>query len=133
MQYVNVAVHGLIKKDGKFLVTKRSITDGYMPGLWDLPGGSVEFGENNIDALCREIKEESGIKVKINSPIFIYDFMSGSERHQFQIVYECDFLEGEVILNPDDHDEFRWVDLNEMKKLQKIAFLENLYKDILKV
>ena len=59
MQYVRVAVHGLIKKDNKFLITKRPFDDDYMPDVWDLPGGTIKFQENIKNALIREINEET--------------------------------------------------------------------------
>lgn len=130
MQYVRVAVHGLIKKDNKFLVTKRPFDDDYMPGYWDIPGGTIKFQENIHDALNREILEETGLeKVKIGQIIFCYDFPSGPDRHQFQIVYECEYAGGEVTLNSECHDEYKWVDWAEAKKLDnKIAFLDALCK-----
>jgi 8-oxo-dGTP diphosphatase len=128
MQYVRVAVHSLIKKDDKFLITKRPFDDDYMPMLWDIPGGTIKFQENANDALIREINEETKLKVKIGNIIFCYDFPSGPERHQFQMVYECEYESGEVILNPDDHDEFRWASLDEIEQLPKIALLEELFK-----
>jgi 8-oxo-dGTP diphosphatase len=128
MQYVRVAVHGLIKKDDKFLITKRPFDDDYMPMLWDIPGGTIKFQENVNDALVREIDEETKLKVKIGNIIFCYDFPSSPDRHQFQMVYECEYKSGEVILNPDDHDEFRWVTPDEIEQLPKIALLEELFK-----
>jgi 8-oxo-dGTP diphosphatase len=127
MKYVKVAAHGLIKKDNKFLITKRSMADNYMPGYWDIPGGTIKFQENIKDGLDREIFEETGLRVKIGRIIFCYDFPSGSERHQFQIVYECEYSDGEVTLNLKDHEEYKWVGMAELQNFKKIAFLDALY------
>lgn len=124
--FVINAAHGLIKKDDKYLVTLRAADKNFMPNLWDIPGGTIEFGEHSTDALSREIDEETKTKVKINNLIFVYDFVSGEKRHQFQMVYTCDYLSGEVVLNPREHQEYRWVTLEELKDLPKIAFLEKL-------
>lgn len=129
--YTVVAAHGLIEKDGKFLVLHRSKTDGYMAGFWDIPGGTIEFGEDIKKALTREIKEETGLKVKIGKIISAYGYQSGDDRHQFQLTYECQYLSGEIKLEVESHDEFRWVTINEMKNLKKIAFLDDLYKNLL--
>jgi len=126
--YFKVAAHGLIQKDNKFLVTKRPLNDDYMPNLWDIPGGTVEFNENIYQCLEREIDEETKLKVDINQTLFVYDYLSDKFRHQFQIVYHCNYESGEVKLNPEEHDEFRWVTLGEMEQLPKIAFLEELFK-----
>lgn len=126
--FVINAAHGLIKKDDKYLVTLRASNKNYMPNLWDIPGGTVEFGEHSVDTLIREINEETKTKVIVRDLIFIYDFVSGEKRHQFQMVYTCDFVSGEIILNPREHQEYRWVTLEELEKLPKIAFLEELVK-----
>lgn len=126
--YVKVATHGLIVKDNKFLVTKRPSHDDYMPNFWDTPGGTIDFGEKIIDALNREIKEETNLIVKIGNVIFCYDHVSGNIRHQFELVYLCDYVDGEVKLDPKEHQEYRWVTLEEMVDLPKIPFLEELVK-----
>lgn len=126
--FVINAAHGLIKKGDKYLVTLRAADKNFMPNLWDLPGGTIEFAEHPVEALIREIDEETKTKVQVGNLIFVYDFMSGEKRHQFQMVYKCDYLSGEVILSPREHQEFRWVTLEEMESLPKIAFLEELLK-----
>jgi len=128
MQYTKVAAHGLIKKGDKYLITKRPTNDDFMPNLWDTPGGTVEFGEKVIDGLNREIKEEAGLTVNVGKIIFCYDHLSNPERHQFTLVYECEYIDGEVNLDPEEHDDFKWVTLEEMESLPKIAFLEELFK-----
>lgn len=128
MQFVKVAAHGLIKKDGKYLATRRPIDDDYMPNLWDTPGGTINFGEKIIDALNREIKEETDLTVKVSDVIFCYNHLSGEERHQFELVYSCDYIGGEIKLDPQEHQEYRWVTLEEMESLPKIEFLEELFK-----
>lgn len=123
--FFKIAGHALIKKGNQFLVARRSLTDDYMPGLWDIPGGTVEFEENILQCVAREVLEETGLVVKINNPIFVHDHINGL-RHQFEVIYDCDYLSGDIILNPEDHDEFRWTTLEEIKQLPKIAFLEKL-------
>jgi 8-oxo-dGTP diphosphatase len=125
--YFKVAAHGLIQKDGKFLVTHRATINDYMPELWDLPGGTVEFEENIYQCLEREVDEETKLKVEINQPLFVYDYLSDKFRHQFTLVYHCNYQSGEVVLNPEEHDDFKWATLGEMEQLPKIAFLEELF------
>lgn len=127
MQFVKVAAHVLIQKDNKYLVIKRSPNDVYKPNLWDTPGGIIKFGEKIIDALVRETKEESGLTVKVGNVIFCNDFVNGN-RHQFDLVYLCEYIDGDVKLNLKEHTEFKWVDLEELESLEKITFLEALFK-----
>lgn len=55
-------VYGSIVKDNKILLIKKA--RGPYTGLYDLPGGGQERGENYLDTLKREIEEETGCKVK---------------------------------------------------------------------
>lgn len=50
-----VAVHALIGHNGKYLATRRSSLNDYMPLKWDIPGGYVEPGETMEQALVREL------------------------------------------------------------------------------
>ena len=122
-----LAIHSWIKKDNKYLVTRRSNSDDFMPGFWDTPGGGIDFGENHQHALIREIKEESGLDVKINKLIFCHDILYPN-RHWFVLIYECEIVGEEIItIDPNEHDEYRWVTIDDLKDLPKIPFLEDLY------
>ena len=128
-KYQKVAVHAYIKKDdGKFLVTKRSLINDFLPNLFDLPGGTVEFGEDPKEALEREIFEETSLKVEVLKPVYLYSEVQKEIRHQIWIIYECRYLGGEIKLNPEEHDEYKWVNFEEVKNLPKIIFLEELLK-----
>ena len=130
MHFVKVAAHGLIKKDNKYLIIQRSANDDYMPGFWDIPGGTIGFGEKIEDALIREITEETGLNIATGKILFCFGYISETipDRHQFTLVYACDYIGGEIKLDPQEHQDFKWVTLEEMKNLPKIAFLEELFK-----
>jgi 8-oxo-dGTP diphosphatase len=53
---------GIIYKDHKILLTRRKKTKS-LGGFWEFPGGKVEEGESDKDALERELKEELNIEV----------------------------------------------------------------------
>ncbi len=59
-------VAALILKDEKILVAKR-LPGGPHGGLWEFPGGKVEPGEDPDAALVRELEEELGIEVRVDS------------------------------------------------------------------
>ncbi|MEK7459253.1 MAG: NUDIX domain-containing protein [Patescibacteria group bacterium] len=120
-----VAAHAFIQKDGKFLVTKRMATDGYMPGVWDLPGGTVEAGETVEEALVREVTEETGLTVCIGTPISVYTTLAMlPKRQNVTIIFACDWVSGDVVLA--EHDEFRFVTREELALLDRIHFLQTL-------
>lgn len=57
-----LAVHVYIRNSkGEYLIQKRSMKKQILPGIWDITGGVVIAGEDNIHAAIREVKEEVGI------------------------------------------------------------------------
>jgi 8-oxo-dGTP diphosphatase len=63
---VDVAVGILLRPDGRFLLTSRPAGKVYA-GYWEFPGGKLEAGEDVLQALARELKEELGIGMRDGS------------------------------------------------------------------
>ena len=61
---VIVVVAALIKKDGKYLIARRSTGDKNVLGKWEFPGGKVKEKESEEHAIEREIKEEFEMDIK---------------------------------------------------------------------
>ncbi len=57
-KYQKIGISGFLIKDSKVLIVKRSESENFLPGQYELLGGKVEFGENPTDAIEREFKEE---------------------------------------------------------------------------
>ncbi|WP_114099827.1 NUDIX hydrolase [Thalassospira profundimaris] len=87
-------------------------------GSWSIPGGAQELGETVRDAVCREVMEETG--VKISSPILVdtVDLIAHTEEDKVEYHYTLiDFVA--VALNPDislggDAADAKWVKVNEV-------------------
>lgn len=60
-------VAALIERDGKVLLDLRK-RGTHQEGRWEFPGGKVEPGESDADALRRELREELGIEAQIDGP-----------------------------------------------------------------
>lgn len=106
-------VAALIKKDGKYLIARRSTGDENVLGKWEFPGGKVQIGETEEHAIEREIKEEfemdiKAIKLLTNNvceyPSKIIDLR----------LYECEYISGEFHLH--DHSEYKFVNKDEIVK-----------------
>lgn len=98
-------VAAVIDHDGKYLITQRRPT-ALLPLLWEFPGGRVEDGETDVDALKREVFHRLGVEV---SPGQLISFVSHPyERYVVDLyLYECRITSGE--LAPLAVNAFRWV------------------------
>jgi len=99
--------------DGEALLLLRRVDD--FPGLWELPGGSVEVGERLDEALRREVREETGLTVDIGPPFHASTFESmgtgGAPVTVVAIEFLCSVTDGAtgVRLSPGEHDGHAWV------------------------
>jgi len=114
----------VIKKDGKYLLVKRSSTAKHFPNYWDLPGGKLEHGEEMSYGLAREIFEETNLVAKVLSQLFVYLEKSS---HAVVILFECELISGELSLSK-EHTEYRWCTKEEALKLQLEPFLEAFFR-----
>ena len=122
-----VAGHALIEQEGRYLVTRRSESNKYMPLKWDIPGGIVKPGETVEDAIRREVSEETGLAIQVRHVVYVYSNRDQLPvRQTFQIVYLCKYRSGEVRLNPSEHDMYLWLDYSDIAGLDMIAFLREL-------
>ncbi len=61
-------VAAVVERDGRYLITQRR-PNAVLPLLWEFPGGKVEYGESDGEALRREMQERLGIDVSVGSLI----------------------------------------------------------------
>src|SRR3989338_2710486 len=72
-----VAVTAVVEHKGQILVGKKIKLDGhFLSGKWHIPGGKVDEGEDEKQALIREMHEETGIDIRVGR--FIDEFLSES-------------------------------------------------------
>jgi colanic acid biosynthesis protein WcaH len=95
-----VSVEALIVMDDSLLFLRRKNQPA--KGEWWFPGGRIHIGESLEQALCREVKEETGLEIKSYKFINVYSRVF-SERHDIAIAYLCK-CKGRVILN-EEHSE----------------------------
>lgn len=109
-----VSAKAIIEKEGKILLVKDT------KGVWELPGGRIEHGEDPKDSLLRELNEELGwSKIVVHEVIDIWSFTSKIEdrqNHFIILVYACDTKEDQVVDN-DEYDEYRWLSIEEIREL----------------
>ena len=104
---VLVVALALIDSDGRILITQRPEGKS-MAGLWEFPGGKVEFGETPEEALIREIGEELGINVTASclAPLTFASHAYDSF-HLLMPLYVCRRWEGQPVSK--EKQELKWV------------------------
>ncbi len=129
MSTFKVAFKAIIRNNNnKILVIKRSAKEEVFEKLWDIPGGRMNFGEMPVEALTREIKEETGLTVNILNPFTVWSFMAQDDLQVIGITMLADYVSGEVTLS-EEHTEYKWIDPKEFAELDANG---NLKKEIAK-
>jgi len=106
----------IVDGEGRLLLAKRSHSKRLDPGKWETPGGFLEHGEEPLDGLRREMREELGCDVTSAKLAAAY---MHEEYHlpNILLVYEIT-LGGELRLNPDEIAEVRWFSREEAVNLE---------------
>ena len=120
-----LAVQGLIRKNtGEYLVIKRA--GPIEPGTWEFPGGRVDPGETIEQALEREIKEETNLKVDIERFVgwgqgfAIKKESTGELRDRFVMFFECKLIKGKLKLNHETA-QHKWATLEDFMKFVPLS------------
>ncbi|GGN20018.1 hypothetical protein GCM10011609_71500 [Lentzea pudingi] len=109
---VQLVVGAVVEDDGKVLLLKRP-ADDFMGGIFELPSGKVEPGEDLKTALAREVEEETGLTVAVATAYlgsFDYTSGSGKKSRQFNFVVTVDAPEPVVL---QEHDEYQWAPIED--------------------
>lgn len=117
-----VIVTLIIKKGKKYLLLKRSRSNRTNKGKWQFPEGKLDFGESPLEALKRELKEETNLNLinpkllKIHSSVINYP--KHGKYHLIRLVFDCK-TSGKIKLS-EEHEKFAWFTKSEIKKLKMV-------------
>lgn len=117
--------------DGEYLFLRRA-KDGPYGGMWCFPGGKVEPGERPLDAVQREVREETNLDVQVD---FLLDkFQMGNYEFTYWL---CTERNSRCIELSDEHDSYRWEStfrgytgefLDELTPADRMFFQRRIYK-----
>ncbi len=90
-------------------------------GVWAIPGGRVRLGETLQAAAEREILEETGVVIRANAPVLVYDVIQKDDRGEVKYHYvivdlAADYVSGEPKAG-DDAAEARWITAKELARI----------------
>lgn len=109
---------------GRWLLLKRSPNSKWNPGKWELPGGKINKNENLEESLEREVLEETGLTVSVNS---FYDTIEDetSSNRIVHVIMAGSVQTGSVCLSR-EHAEFEWAEPSAMASLDLCDYAREL-------
>ncbi len=112
----------VVRRDGRFLITKRVKTKAWAPGWWEVSGGAAMAGEESLDAVRREVLEETGLDVTGWDGGYLFTYHRenpGEGDNYFVDVYRFvgDFSEEELKLQQAETDGYRLATAQEIREL----------------
>lgn len=118
-----IAMKAIVMHNKKALIVKRTTANKIAGGTWEFVGGKLEFGEDLIGGLKREIMEETGLSVTIDKLLFVTTFKTHEYRQVVIINYLC-HSETDLVTLSEEHTDYLWVG--------KLKLLETLGKRTIK-
>jgi len=110
----------LIKNDNKYLLVQEGNPKVY--GLWNLPAGHVDKGEQIDTAAVREAKEETGFDVELVKEIdLIHEGIGKSVKH----IFSANIVGGEIYIDKDEIIDVKWLSFDEIKEKNEDNELRN--------
>jgi len=123
MEKIFVSTYGIIENNGKILVLLRKSNDSFSSDKWGLPGGTMNFGEDGIDSLKRNVKSDCGLEIEVLSPIDVcVDVNEDKKEQNVAISYVSELKSGQVKLAK-NIKEFKWIDPKKVPDLEELDWV----------
>lgn len=110
---VTLLVSAFIVRDGRMLFMRRAPHRESAPGEWEAVGGRLEQDEHPLDALHREVSEETALAIEVIRIADVFTLRRLAE-HVVGISWLCAWKGGEV-QRSDEHDAHEWVPFAEIQ------------------
>ena len=121
-----VAVGAVLVDHDRLLLIRRGRPPAQ--GLWSVPGGRVEHGELLVEAVVRELREETGLEGVCGRLIDWGEHFEG-EFHSIVFDFEVTLVGDDIPVCGDDAVEVRWVDLPDVGELPLVDGLAEMLYD----
>ena len=114
-------------QDSRFLILQRSPTSS-MPNTWDFPGGGVDFGENHVASIIREIREETSLIVQAPQVLDVFSrYAPQTKTYHLCVGYQCQALSETVHLS-EEHIAYQWISADAFAKINTWDFLKSIVR-----
>jgi 8-oxo-dGTP diphosphatase len=130
MKKIGVSQKAIIFNERKeVLAIHRTKTAPSNPNKWDFPGGDLDFGEDAIKGITREVKEEVEIEIKNLKPFDVESHVNEKGDFWVTIAYIAKAISDKVVLSF-EHDEFKWLTAKEFLRLESSEKLKLFVKKL---
>jgi len=114
------AAFAVVRDDtGRVLLCQRADT-----GNWEIPGGSVEMGESALEAVQREVEEETGVLIVVSGvsgiytdPGYVIAYSTGEVRQQFAVCFHARPRAGSIRPDGQETAQVAWTPLDLLDRL----------------
>ncbi len=104
----------VVEKDNKILMVQEGLDFCY--GQWNYPAGHVDEFENITEAAIREVKEETGLDVKLKGVLPISETDLKDETHII-IRFVAEVIGGKITFDSNEILDVKWIDIEDIKKM----------------
>lgn len=122
-QLRHAVVDAVMMENGKILLVKRA-DHLHGGGQWAIPGGFIDHGETTVEAVMREVLEETGYTCAVKDLFTIIDQPNrrGDDRQNISFVYVVTPIQ--QVAQPDKKEvsDLRWFPLDQLPRQEEIAF-----------
>jgi ADP-ribose pyrophosphatase YjhB (NUDIX family) len=102
----------------KVFLAQRAMSKKFMPGVYEILGGHIDFGEEIVAGLKREVREEIKKEIIVGDPFNVFTYMNEVKgAHAVEVAYFAEFVGAldDATLSPDDHMAAGWFSEDEFK------------------
>lgn len=92
-------------------LARRADTKKFLPGVWELPGGHIDYGEDMRKGLAREVQEEFGMSINVSDVLDVFTYINEVKKsHSIEVIYMAQFTDPleNIQTNPEDHSTYGW-------------------------
>ena len=118
MKTIAVVASVILREDKVLCVQRAEHEKEYISFKWEFPGGKVEQGEDRIQALKREIREELHLEIQIIEFLMTVEH-TYPDFYLAMHAYTCEISSGEPVLT--EHVDLKWLSVNELAELDWAA------------
>ena len=116
-EYVLVVCVWVYNDDGQLLLTRRAPEKSFA-GTWENSGGAAQAGEDSLQAIVRELFEETGIKAEEEEFELIGSDCDRNTHYDFYCIKRTTPLT-KIVLLPGETDGVQWASMEQVRKMVK--------------